>query len=65
MNCPKCKAEMKKAVVSSAACGVLIATNMDKKMFDGNKSCGIDCFGCPSCGYIELYAQNPKVFKDK
>lgn len=56
---------MKKAVISAAVGGVLNVANKDKKLLDGNKCSGIDCFGCPSCGYIELYAQNPKVFKDK
>lgn len=65
MDCPKCKTEMKKAVISAAVGGVLSVMNGEKKLLDGNRCCGVDCFGCPECGYIELYAQNSKVFKDK
>lgn len=56
---------MKKAIISAAVGGVLSVMNGEKKLLDGNRCSGVDCFGCPNCGYIELYAQNPKVFKDK
>lgn len=61
-----CGTEMyNKAVLSAAVGGVLNVANMNKKLLDGDRCSGVDCFGCPNCGYIELYAQNPKVFKDK
>ena len=65
MDCPKCKTEMKEALISAAVGGVLNVANPTRKLLDGNKTAGVDCFGCPNCGYIELYAQNPKVFKDQ
>ena len=66
MDCPKCGTEMyNNAVLSAAVGGVLNVANMNKKLLDGDRCSGVECFGCPNCGYIELYAQNPKVFKDK
>lgn len=56
---------MKEAFISAAVGGVLNVANPKRKLLDGNKTAGVDCFGCPNCGYIELYAQNPKIFKDK
>lgn len=60
MNCPKCGTEMKKSVLMS----VFQVSSITKKWYDGETQSGIDCFGCPQCGYIELYAVNPKVFED-
>ena len=65
MDCPKCKTEMKEARISAAVGGVLNVANPKRKLLDGNKTAGVDCFGCSNCGYIELYAQNPKVCKDQ
>ena len=38
--------------------------SITKKWYDGETSSDVNCFGCPECGYIELYAQYPKVFED-
>jgi len=37
--------------------------NISRKLIDDNKMSAIECYGCPKCGYIEFYAQNPKVFE--
>lgn len=66
MDCPKCGAEMyNKATLSAAVGGVLTVANLNKKLLDGDKQSNVICYGCPECGYMEMYAQNPKVFKDK
>lgn len=60
MNCPKCGAEMKKSVLAS----LFQVSSVTKKWYDGETQSNVNCFGCPQCGYIELYAVNPKVFED-
>lgn len=61
MDCPKCKTEINKAELT--AMQALYVVNHERKLLDGDKSSGIICYGCHKCGYIEMYAQNPKVFK--
>lgn len=60
MNCPKCGTEMKRSVLLSA----LQVGSVTKKWYDGETDSYVNCFGCPKCGYIELYAAEPKVFED-
>ena len=60
MNCPKCGTEMKKAVMMQ----IFQVGSITKKWYDGETSSDVNCFGCPECGYIELYAQYPTVFED-
>ena len=45
MDCPKCKTEMKEALISAAVGGVLNVANPKRKLLDGNKTAGVDCFG--------------------
>lgn len=60
MNCPKCNAEMREAVLLMP----FQVGSITKKWYDGETSSNIKCFGCPECGYTELYAAHPKVFED-
>ena len=43
---------------------VFKVSSITKKWYDGETDSFVKCFGCPECGYIELYAQYPKVFED-
>ena len=52
MDCPKCKTEMKEALISAAVGGVLNVANPKRKLLDGNKTAGVDCFGCPNCDFM-------------
>lgn len=61
MNCPKYGAEMKKSLLMTTYFQV---SSVTKKWYDGDTQSDVNCFGCPQCGYIELYAVNPKVFED-
>lgn len=61
MDCPKCGTELSKAELT--AMQALYVVNHERKLLDGDKSSGVICYGCPKYGYIEMYAQNPKVFK--
>lgn len=60
MNCPKCGAEMKESVMTP----VFKVSSITKKWYDGETDSLVKCFGCPECGYIELYAQYPTAFED-
>lgn len=60
MNCPKCGTEMKKSVLFPP----FKVSSVTKKWYDGETESYVNCFGCPKCGYIELYAVNSKVFED-
>lgn len=61
MDRPKCGTELNKAEFT--AMQALYVVNHERKLLDGDKSSGVICYGCPKYGYIEMYAQNPKVFK--
>jgi predicted nucleic-acid-binding Zn-ribbon protein len=61
MECPKCGAKMNPSQLSVTG-GAVSVVNFDRKLLDGNKSSALKCFGCTKCGYIEFYAENPKVF---
>jgi len=63
MDCPKCGTELNKAELTAMQAEPLCAVNHERKLLDGDKSSGVICYGCPKYGYIEMYAQNPKVFK--
>ena len=41
----------------------LILTNKKKGLLESEKRCCVLCYVCPECGYIELYAENPKKLK--
>ena len=62
MECMKCKTEMFKANLtgSSVPPFVLHLSNKKKGIFESEKRCGVECFVCPECGYVELKADNPK-----
>lgn len=63
MDRPKCGTELNKAEFTAMQAEPLCAVNHERKLLDGDKSSGVICYGCPKYGYIEMYAQNPKVFK--
>ena len=67
MICSNCKVDMKKAVMNAATGGVLYIANdekADNKLFYVKKSSKVNCFCCPECGKIELYAADVTLFKD-
>jgi predicted nucleic-acid-binding Zn-ribbon protein len=41
----------------------LILTQPKKSVWESEKRCGTVGYVCPDCGYIELYAEKPKVLK--
>ena len=41
----------------------LILTNKKKGILECEKRSDVICYVCPNCGYIELYAENPKKLK--
>jgi len=57
--CVKCTTEMKKAKLVTYA-GILIKPE-GKKFFDSTSS-KIITYVCPSCGYIESFAESPNIF---
>lgn len=59
MECPKCKTEMCGDTMIMMPFAV---QNTSRKILDGNKQSNVKCYGCPQCGYMEFYAEDPKVF---
>lgn len=58
---------MKKAVTTAATGGVFFVSveKTDNKLFSIQKSSKVNSYCCPECGKIELYAEEPSIFKDK
>ena len=63
MKCDKCGAEMFKANMTGNYLYPVMLTNKKKGIFECEKRSGVLCYICPECGYIELYAENPKGLK--
>ena len=64
MKCIKCGETMKSADLQSAISGtIFVAKKVGGDILDPTRQSTIDCFVCPLCGYIELYARNPKKFR--
>lgn len=40
-----------------------LLTNKKKGVFESEKRSAVLCYVCPQCGYIELYAEDPKGLK--
>jgi hypothetical protein len=61
MECIKCKAEMITAKLKADAVGTgAYLTNKKKGLFETERRCGVSCFVCPKCGYVELKADAPQ-----
>ncbi|SHK42105.1 hypothetical protein [Tepidibacter formicigenes] len=60
-NCPKCKESMKKSRIITYY--DVFSLGMKPKKLFSNKKDHINSYVCPRCGYIELYVQNPQIFK--
>ncbi len=60
MNCPKCNTELCSDTMIMMPFRV---ENTSRKLIDDNKASAVNCYGCPKCGYIEFYAEDPKVFR--
>lgn len=60
MECSKCGAAMLTAQFRTGAHTVppYLVRKRGKGAFEPERSCGVDCLVCPSCGKIELYAQD-------
>ena len=59
MECAKCGAAMMDAKFCTGAPGVPpYLTRKKKGVFEPEHWCGVDCFVCPVCGAVELYAQD-------
>jgi hypothetical protein len=59
--CPKCNKE--KMQKSAGNYGTISAKTVYDEKF--SNSCGTHKYVCIGCGYIEEYADNPKVFTDE
>lgn len=58
--CLKCNTEMKKAKLE-VYMGITVRKE-NSKLFD-HKESKVGCYVCPTCGYIEYYAERPEIFK--
>lgn len=63
MKCCKCNAEMFTANANVGGVYALTLTQTKKSVWEADKRCGVICYVCPDCGYIELYAEKPKAIK--
>lgn len=62
MECFKCKNTMTKATLITYA-GIFELWKIPLKYFL-NKKCDIFTYVCSNCGYIEFYAEKPRIFED-
>lgn len=61
MECIKCKANMFNAKFKADLVGIgAYLTNKKKGILEFEKQSTVTCYVCPECGYIELYADEPK-----
>lgn len=63
MKCSKCDAEMFNANLYPTNLYPMVLSNKKKGIWEPEKRCAVLCYVCPKCGYIELYADNPKELK--
>ncbi len=65
MNCFKCNTKMQKGELETYWDGDFV-TKVTKRIegFFKSKVSAVDCFVCPNCGYIELKALEPEIFKE-
>ncbi len=63
MKCNKCDTEMFHANLTGNGLYPALLTNKKKGVFESEKRSAVLCYVCPQCGYIELYAEDPKGIK--
>lgn len=63
MKCVKCDSEMIQAELTGNNIYPLILKNKKSSILDSEKRMDVLCHVCPDCGYIELYAKDPKKLK--
>ncbi len=67
IKCDKCNVEM----FTSNICSVIPATipvileNKNKGFFETTCRSEVECYVCPECGHIELYAKDPKKIRGR
>ena len=64
MKCAKCDTEMVMAELIGNNIYPVLLKNKRKGFWDLEKRDEVLCYVCPECGYIELYAKEPKKFKE-
>ncbi len=63
MKCVKCECEMIQAELTGNNIYPLFLKNKRNGIIDSEKRADVICYVCPECGYIELYAKDPKKLK--
>ena len=63
MKCAKCAAEMFCANLTGNTLYPVVLTNRKKGIFESEKRSAVLCRVCSQCGYVELYAEDPKGLK--
>ena len=63
MKCSKCDAEMIRATLTGNGLHPVLLKNKKNGVFEPEKRSSVLCYVCPLCGYMELYAENPKELK--
>ena len=64
MKCGKCGEEMFRAQLTDGASLFSVRlTNKKKGFLESEKRSAVLCCVCPKCGYLELYAEDPKGLK--
>ncbi len=61
MKCVKCDSEMIPAVLTGSSMYPLLLKNKRKWLLDSDIKVEVLCYMCTECGYIELYAKDPKA----
>ena len=61
MKCGKCSGEMFRAQLTDGVSLLPVRlTNKKKGFLEPEKRSAVLCYVCPKCGYLELYAEDPK-----
>ena len=63
MKCDKCETEMFRAKLTGNGLHPVQLTNKKSGLFEAERRSAVLCYVCPQCGYVELYAENPKGLK--
>lgn len=66
-KCDKCDVEMFTADICSIfpSPAPLILRKRNKGFFETECRSELECYVCPECGYIELYAKEPKKIRGR
>ena len=63
MKCMKCEDEMFEAVMTGNTLFPVILTSKKQDRWESTRTSKVTCQVCSKCGFVELYAADPRVIR--